>query len=136
MHRSAPLITPVLVGGCAIILISFGIRAAFGVFQIPIAEEFDWPRAEFSLAIAIQNLAWGIGQPIFGAIAERFGDRRAIVLGALTYAVGLTLSAYAITPGGHQLLEILVGFGVALGDRSPAGAGAADERGAGMSGAP
>ncbi len=113
MQRSAPLITPVLIGGCLIILISFGVRASFGVFQIPIAEEFNWPRAEFSLAIAIQNLAWGIGQPIFGAIAERFGDRRAIVLGALTYALGLTLSAYAITPGAHQLLEILVGFGVA-----------------------
>ena len=99
MQRSAPLITPVLIGGCLIILISFGVRAASGVFQTPIADEFGWPRAEFSLAIAIQNLAWGIGQPIFGAIAERFGDRRAIVLGALMYALGLTLSSYAVTPG-------------------------------------
>ena len=109
----APLITPVLVGGCIIIMISFAIRASFGVFQIPIAEEFGWLRAEFSLAIAIQNLAWGIGQPIFGAIAERFGDRRAIVLGAVVYAAGLVLSAFAVTPGEHQLLEILVGFGIA-----------------------
>ncbi|NYS24024.1 MFS transporter [Rhodobacteraceae bacterium 2376] len=109
----APLMTPVLIGGCVIIMISFAIRASFGVFQIPIAEEFGWLRAEFSLAIAIQNLAWGIGQPIFGAIAERFGDRRAIVLGALVYAAGLILSAFAVTPGAHQLLEILVGFGIA-----------------------
>lgn len=109
----ASLFTPVLIGGCIIILISFAIRASFGVFQIPIAEEFNWPRAEFSLAIAIQNLAWGIGQPIFGAIAERFGDRRAIVAGALLYAAGLVLSSFAVTPGAHQLLEILVGFGVA-----------------------
>jgi MFS family permease len=113
MTRDAPLFTPVLVGGCLIIMISFAIRASFGVFQIPVAEEFGWLRAEFSLAIAIQNLAWGIGQPIFGAIAERFGDRRAIILGALMYAAGLVLSAYAITPGQHQLLEILVGFGIA-----------------------
>jgi len=119
MHASplaAPkpsLFTPVLIGGCVIILISFAVRASFGVFQIPIAEEFNWPRAEFSLAIAIQNLAWGIGQPIFGAIAERFGDRRAIVGGALIYAAGLVLSSFAVTPGAHQLLEILVGFGVA-----------------------
>jgi MFS family permease len=113
MQREAPLFTPVLIGGCLIIMISFAIRASFGVFQIPIAEEFGWLRAEFSLAIAIQNLAWGIGQPIFGAIAERFGDRRAIVLGALMYAAGLVFSAYAITPGQHQLLEILVGFGIA-----------------------
>ena len=118
MHASpaapkASLFTPVLIGGCVIILISFAIRASFGVFQIPIAEEFNWPRAEFSLAIAIQNLAWGIGQPIFGAIAERFGDRRAIVAGALLYAAGLILSSFAITPGAHQFLEILVGFGIA-----------------------
>ncbi|MCC5992326.1 MAG: MFS transporter [Rhodobacteraceae bacterium] len=109
----APLMTPVLIGGCIIIMISFAIRASFGVFQIPIADEFGWLRAEFSLAIAIQNLAWGIGQPIFGAIAERFGDRRAIILGALVYAAGLVLSSFAVTPGAHQMLEILVGFGIA-----------------------
>lgn len=109
----ANLFTPVLIGGCLIIMVGFAIRASFGVFQIPIAEEFNWLRADFSLAIAIQNLAWGIGQPIFGALAEKFGDRRAIILGALTYAAGLILSSYAITPGAHQLLAILVGFGVA-----------------------
>lgn len=107
------LFTPVLIGGAIILMLGFSIRASFGVFQIPIAEEFNWPRAEFSLAIAIQNLAWGIGQPIFGAIAERFGDRRAIVLGALMYAAGLVLSAFAIHPLQHQILEILVGFGIA-----------------------
>jgi len=113
MTRSPSLFTPVLIGGCIIILVSFAIRASFGVFQIPIADEFGWLRAEFSLAIAIQNLAWGIGQPLFGAIAEKFGDRRAIFLGVLTYALGLTLSAFAITPGQHQVLEVLVGFGIA-----------------------
>jgi len=108
-----PLITPVLIAGCVILMISFAVRASFGVFQIPIAEEFGWLRSDFSLAIAIQNLAWGIGQPLFGALAERFGDRRAIVAGALLYAAGLVLSAYAVTPGQHQLLAILVGFGIA-----------------------
>ena len=107
------LFTPVLLAGCFILVISFGIRASFGVFQIPIAEEFGWLRADFSMAIAIQNLAWGIGQPIFGAIAERFGDRRAIVLGALLYSAGLLASSFAVTPGQHQMLEILVGFGIA-----------------------
>lgn len=113
MPKSAPLITPVLVAGCVIILISFAIRASFGVFQIPIATEFNWPRAEFSLAIAIQNLAWGIGQPIFGALAEKIGDQKAIILGALTYAMGLVLSSFAVTPEAHQLYEIFVGFGIA-----------------------
>ncbi|SHI59840.1 Nitrate/nitrite transporter NarK [Palleronia salina] len=109
----ARLVTPVLVAGCLILMVSFAIRASFGVFQIPVAEEFGWARAEFSMAIAIQNLAWGIGQPIFGAIAERIGDRKAIILGALTYAAGLVLSSFAVTPGAHQLLEVLVGFGIA-----------------------
>ncbi|OOY08291.1 MULTISPECIES: MFS transporter [unclassified Thioclava] len=109
----AKLFTPVLIGGAVILMLSFAIRASFGVFQIPIASEFNWPRAEFSLAIAVQNLAWGIGQPIFGAIAERWGDRLAIILGALVYALGLVLSAFAVEPGQHQLLEILVGFGIA-----------------------
>ncbi|MBZ4020957.1 MFS transporter [Rhodobacter sp. TJ_12] len=107
------LISPVLIGGAIILMLGFAIRASFGVFQIPIAAEFGWPRAEFSLAIAIQNLAWGIGQPIFGALAERFGDRRAITLGALMYAAGLVLSAFATAPWQHDLLEILVGFGIA-----------------------
>ncbi len=110
---SQRILTPVLVGGAIILMLGFSIRASFGVFQIPIAAEFGWPRAEFSLAIAIQNLAWGIGQPIFGAMAERFGDRRAIIAGALMYALGLVLSSFATLPYQHQLLEILVGFGIA-----------------------
>ncbi len=107
------LFTPVLIAGCLILIVNFGIRASFGVFQIPIAEEFGWLRADFSLAIAIQNLAWGIGQPIFGALAERFGDRKAVFLGAVLYAAGLVASSFAVTPGQHQLFEILVGFGIA-----------------------
>ena len=109
----APLFTPVLIAGCVILMLSFAIRASFGVFQIPIAEEFGWMRADFSMAIAIQNLAWGIGQPIFGMLAERFGDRKAIIAGAVLYAAGLVLSSFAVTPGQHQVLEILVGFGIA-----------------------
>ncbi|OYX44902.1 MAG: MFS transporter [Rhodobacterales bacterium 32-67-9] len=113
MSTHVKLFTPVLIAGLLILVVGNAIRSSFGVFQIPVAGEFGWPRAEFSFAIAIQNLAWGIGAPIFGAIAERFGDRKAIVLGALFYAAGLVLSAWAVTPGQHQVLEILVGFGIA-----------------------
>ena len=113
MRKEKPLVTPVLLAGCFIILVGFSIRASYGVFQIPIANEFGWPRAEFSLAIAIQNLAWGFGSPFFGAMAERMGDRKAIILGAILYALGLVLSAGATTPLEHQIYEILVGFGIA-----------------------
>ena len=112
MTSRSALFTPVLMVGCVIIAISFGIRSSFGIFQIPISQDFSWLRSEYSLAIAIQNLAWGLGQPIFGAIADKFGDRRAILGGALLYAAGLVLSSSAITPMGHQLYSILIGFGV------------------------
>jgi MFS family permease len=107
------LFTPLLIAGSLILMVNFAIRASFGVFQIPIATEFGWPRSDFSLAIAIQNLAWGIGQPIFSNLAERIGDRKTLVIGAVLYAAGLLLSSFAVTPGQHQFLEILVGFGIA-----------------------
>ena len=106
--QSSSLFTPVIFAGSMILLISFGIRASFGLFQIPIADEFLWPRAEFSLAIAIQNLAWGIATPFFSAIAEKFGDRKAIFLGGSLYALGLLISSGAVTPEAHQLLNIVI----------------------------
>lgn len=108
-----PLFTPILIAGCLIIMLSFAVRASFGVFQIPIAKEFGWLRAEFSMAIAIQNLCWGIGQPIFGAIAEKLTDRKAIIVGALFYAYGLIMTSSAVTAGAMQFYEIFVGFGIA-----------------------
>ena len=107
------IFTPVLIGGSLILLISFAIRSTFGLFQIPIAEEFFWARSEFSMAIAIQNLAWGIGTPIFSAFAEKFGDRKAITLGLILYAIGIFISSSASTPEAHQFLNILIGFGIA-----------------------
>ena len=67
-HQSL-LFNPVLIAGSLILIVGFAIRASFGVFQIPIEEEFGWLRADFSLAIAIQNLAWGIGQPLFSMLS-------------------------------------------------------------------
>ena len=111
--KQTALLTPILIAGCIIIMLSFAVRASFGVFQIPVAEEFGWLRTEFSMAIALQNLFWGIGQPIFGAIAEKITDRKAILLGGLVYALGLVLSSSAVTPGAMQMYSILVGFGIA-----------------------
>ena len=111
--RAPSLITPVLVAGSAILIINFAIRSPYGVVQIPIADEFGWMRAEFSMAIAIQNLAWGFGQPIFGALAEKLGERKAVLIGVFAYAIGLLLTAFAVTPGQMQVLEVAVGFGIA-----------------------
>ena len=107
------LITPVLLAGSLIIIITFGIRGSFGIFQIPIENEFQWLRIEFSLALAIQNLGWGIGAPIFGALGEKFGDRKLIIAGAFCYVIGLVLSTFAESPLTHQILEFIIGFGIA-----------------------
>ena len=113
INQKNSIFTPVLIGGSLILLISFAIRSTFGLFQIPIAEQFLWARSEFSLAIAIQNLAWGIGTPIFSAFAEKYGDRKAITIGLLFYALGVFISSTATTPEAHQTLNILIGFGIA-----------------------
>lgn len=107
------LFTPVLIGGCLILLLNFALRASYGVFQIPVSDTFGWPRQEFSIAIAIQNLTWGLGQPLFGAMAERFGDRRAIILGVLAYAAGLVLTGIVATPATMNMAQAIVGFGIA-----------------------
>ena len=112
-NNNSSLITPVLLAGSIIIIITFGIRGSFGVFQIPIENEFQWLRVEFSLAIAIQNLGWGIGAPIFGALGEKFGDKKMIVVGAFCYVIGLVLSTFAQNPLTHQFLELIIGFGIA-----------------------
>ena len=113
MRPQASIFTPILISASLILFLSFTIRSSFGVFQIPIAADLGWLRSEFSLAVAIQNLAWGLATPVFGAIAERFGDKKAIFLGTLLYAAGLCFSAYSISPVQHQWLEMFVGFGIA-----------------------
>ncbi|MEM9736120.1 MAG: MFS transporter [Pseudomonadota bacterium] len=93
---------------------SFGVRSVFGVMLDPISESYDWPREVFSLSLAIQNIVWGLGQPVFGWIADRFGDRRALWLGALLYGGGMILSVLGMTPlAQHMGAGLLVGFGVA-----------------------
>src|SRR5918997_5642732 len=99
--------------GCLIALITFGPRASAGLFQIPMTTEYGWGRDVFSLAIAIQNLLWGVGQPFAGAVADRFGAFRVLCVGALLYALGLVVMAYATTPGVlHIGAGVLIGFGL------------------------
>lgn len=111
---SAAPIWPVLLAGSAVLLLAFGLRAGFGVFQTPIAAEMNWPRAEFSFALAIQNLVWGFAQPVFSMAADKYGDRKALAAGAIFYAIGLWVSSQAMTPGAQILgAGLLVGMGVA-----------------------
>lgn len=103
----------IVVCGCLVSLITFGPRASSGLFQIPMTVEYGWTREVFSLALAVQNLLWGVGQPFSGALADRYGTVRVFVVGLTLYALGLVVMAYASTPGMLQLgAGVLIGFGL------------------------
>jgi MFS family permease len=103
----------VILCGCAIAMLGFGPRSAMGFFVQPMGHEFSWGRDVFGLAFAFQNLLWGLGQPVAGALADRFGTLRVICVGALLYAVGLLMMRYATTPASLDLgAGVLVGFGL------------------------
>ena len=109
----ASSMTVIMLAGAAVLAIAFGIRSIFGGVVQPLSEEFGWPREIFSMSLAIQNLVWGLAQPFFGAIADKFGDRKALWLGFACYLVGMVLSVTATTPLGHHLgTGVLVGAGI------------------------
>jgi MFS family permease len=106
-----PLI--IILCGCAIALLSFGPRSSLGFFIQPMGRDFSWGRDVFGLALAMQNLLWGLGQPLAGAIADRFGVLRVMCVGALLYAGGLLMMRYATTPFSLDLgAGVLIGFGL------------------------
>jgi MFS family permease len=102
--------------GCMIAALTFGPRSAMGFFQLPMLAEKGWDRTTFGLAMAIQNLAWGLGTPVFGALADKYGTWRVLALSGIMYATGLVMMAWAdsvamLNIGGG----VLVGLGVASG---------------------
>ncbi|GAB4070532.1 MFS transporter [Ancylobacter sonchi] len=111
MARRAPLL--IVLCGCLIAMLTFGPRASSGIFLLPMTHEYGWGRDTFGLAIAIQNLLWGLGTPFAGAIADRYGVARVLCVGAVLYAAGLAMMAYASTPGLlHLSAGVIVGFGL------------------------
>ncbi|MFN4166333.1 MAG: MFS transporter, partial [Ferrovibrio sp.] len=110
-HSGAPISwrTPLLVilAGCTIALLNFGVRSGFGLFLEPISAANGWGREVFAFGIAIQTVLWGFGQPFAGALADRYGSARVLVGGALFYAAGVALTAYATTP---LMLNVTLGM--------------------------
>ena len=107
--------TPLLIigFGCLISLMSFGPRSSLGFFLTPMSVANHWGRDVFALALALQNLLWGIGQPLAGIIADRFGTGRVLCTGVVTYAAGLALMSHATSA---PVLDVsagaLIGFGL------------------------
>ncbi len=103
----------VILCGSLIGMLTFGPRSTFGFFLQPMSMEFSWGRDVFALAVAIQNLLWGVGQPFAGAVADRFGSVRVLCVGAILYAAGLFLMRSASTPAVLDLSAgVLIGFGL------------------------
>jgi MFS family permease len=108
--------TPALIigFGCMISLVSFGPRSALGFFLTPMSSANHWGRDVFAFALALQNLLWGIGQPIAGIVADRYGAPRVFCAGGLMYGAGLALMAHATSPLALDVSAgALVGFGLA-----------------------
>lgn len=99
--------------GCLISLLTFGLRSSFGVFTDPVSSDHGWSREIFALAMAIQNLAWGVAQPLGGMLADRFGPARVLAGGGAVYAFGIALMSASTTPGTmHLSAGLLVGLGM------------------------
>ncbi|QFT33604.1 putative MFS-type transporter YhjX [Labrenzia sp. THAF82] len=115
LPRPGPNVPLIIACGCLIALLSFGPRSAMGLFFQPMTEARDWSREIFALAIAIQNLMWGIAQPVAGMMSDRFGTWKTMTFGALLYASGLLMmidaqSAVAL----HVSAGVLIGLGIAF----------------------
>jgi MFS family permease len=113
---SRPMPWLIIISGSLIAVLTFGPRSAMGFFQLPMLQDTGWDRTTFGLAMAFQNLAWGISQPFFGAIADKFGTWRVLLISGLVYAVGLFMMSVGSSPlwlhiGGG----VLVGLGVGSG---------------------
>ena len=103
----------VVLCGCLIALITYGLRTSFGLFAAPIGEGRGWSPEVFALAIAIQNLVWGLGQPFAGALADRHGSARILAFGGGVYGAGVALMAVSPTPAAfHLTAGVLVGLGL------------------------
>ena len=105
----------VIVAGCAIAAVGYGIRSIFGLFLAPMTVAQDWSRETFALALAIQNLMWGAGVPVAGAIADRYGPRYVLAAGTIIYALGTWGMASAESGLALQLTAgVMVGIGIAF----------------------
>ncbi|WP_371856633.1 MFS transporter [Pseudomonas sp. NFIX10] len=103
----------VLVGSALILALSLGVRHGFGLFLAPMSAEFGWGREIFAFAIALQNLIWGLAQPFTGALADRFGAAKVVLIGGVLYAVGLVLMGLSDSPWSLSLSAgLLIGIGL------------------------
>ena len=109
----------IIAAGSLIAVFTFGPRSAMGFFQLPMLADTGWDRSTFGFAMALQNLFWGLGQPFFGALADKYGTGRVLVLSGFIYAAGLVCMSIGTSPLWlHLGGGVLVGLGIAAGSFS------------------
>ena len=109
-----PSYQAVLISACLLLVMSFGYRAGFGLFMVPMSEAREWGRDVFGLALAIQNLSWGVCAILAGALADKYGNLRVLLGGVALYAIGMVGMSVSSTE--TQIVStagLLVGAGVA-----------------------
>jgi len=103
----------VLLGSALILALSLGVRHGFGLFLSPMSAQFGWGREVFAFAIALQNLIWGLAQPFTGALADRFGAAKVVLIGGVLYALGLVCMGFSDSPMTLSLSAgLLIGIGL------------------------
>src|SRR5438477_1974479 len=90
--------TVVLIASGTLLTLSMGLRHGFGLFLQPMSADLHWGRETFALAMAVQNLAWGITLPFVGMLADKHGAHRMVLAGTLLYVLGLVGMAHSATP--------------------------------------
>ena len=105
----------ILMASAFLVAVTLGIRQSFGLFLLPATEAMGTGREAFSLAMAMQNLAWGLVSPVAGAMADKFGTARVAAIGAICYAAGLFLMGIIVSPGGLLFGQIMIGIGLGSG---------------------
>ncbi|MDG1030091.1 MAG: MFS transporter [Alphaproteobacteria bacterium] len=104
--------TLLLMAAAFLVMVTLGIRQSFGLFLLPVTEALGTGREVFSLALALQNLLWGIASPFAGALADKFGAGRVAAIGTLFYAGGLVMMASFVSPSGLMMGQLMIGIGL------------------------
>ena len=113
--RPAVPLPLVIIAGCIIAAIGFGTRGSFGLFTLPVTEDLGLSREQWGMAMAIQNLVWGIAQPFAGGMADRYGSGRVLAVGGVIYALGVLGMAFSPDTLTMTLTAgVVTGVGIAI----------------------
>lgn len=113
--RAAVPLPLVIIAGCIIAAIGFGTRGSFGLFTLPVTEDLGLSREQWGMAMAVQNLVWGIAQPFAGGMADKYGSGRVLAVGGLVYALGVLGMAFSPDTLTMTLTAgVVTGVGIAI----------------------